>query len=93
MTKKIKFIVIYTTGKEVHGHYYTTCSYTYLVPFLSDEDPDYPASELNTHGPTVHGWRSNVNCTSYPQELILKFHSPSSVARIQVLGHQFMIRE
>ena len=90
MPKKVKFSVIYTTGEDS-----VTFPFVCLInspPSFPDEDPDYPASELNSHGPTVHGWRSNKSCTAFPQELILKFHSPASVTSIQVLGHQFMIR-
>ncbi|XP_059615922.1 centrosomal protein of 104 kDa isoform X2 [Phlebotomus argentipes] len=65
----------------------------FSVIFATDEDSAFPASELNGHGPTVLGWRSSANSKIQPQELILKFHRPAKVCRIQVLGHQFMIPE
>ncbi|GAB0096765.1 Angiotensin-converting enzyme [Sergentomyia squamirostris] len=63
----------------------------FSVIFATDEDSTFPANELNTHGPTVQGWRSSANSIVHPQELILKFQYPARVCRIQVLGHQFMI--
>ncbi|XP_055681198.1 centrosomal protein of 104 kDa isoform X1 [Lutzomyia longipalpis] len=63
----------------------------FSVIFATDEDPNFPASELNSHGPTVQGWHSSANSKVNPQEIILKFHHPARVCRIQVLGHQFMI--
>lgn len=91
----------------------------------SGEDLDYPASELNTHGPTVQGWRSPRESLSSPppptsnggaavtapsdsatspvdtvattapcmQEIVLRFQQAANISRIQVLTHQFMIRE
>lgn len=54
----------------------------------------FPASELNSHGPTVQGWRSA------PQEeapeihdIILRFQKPAKVHRIQLLAHQYLIRK
>lgn len=111
-----------------------------ITIFKSGEDLDYPASELNTHGPTVQGWRSprddslrspparppsvprpppptaqptssssssggspplpgQQTSTAVPasaacvQEIVLRFQQPANICRIQVLAHQFMIRE
>lgn len=58
----------------------------------SGEDDHHRASELNAHGPTVRGWQSAEDCT-YPQELILQLHCTATVEKIQVLAHQFLIRE
>lgn len=95
MSKKVKFIVIYTTGEGIAilsakqlNNYWKSSLF-----IIKDEDPNFPANELNTHGPTSQGWRSNRSCSVYPQELILKFNTPAAVTRIQVLGHQFMIRK
>jgi hypothetical protein len=59
---------------------------------LSGEDESYRASELNSHGPTVVGWQSAPEC-SYPQELILQLQSTATVQKIQVLAHQYLIRQ
>lgn len=59
---------------------------------VSGEDEHYRASELNTHGPTVLGWQSAREC-SYPQELILQLHSTATIQKIQVLAHQYLIRQ
>ncbi|XP_065358170.1 centrosomal protein of 104 kDa isoform X2 [Calliphora vicina] len=63
------------------------------VVFASDEDPNFPASELNTHGPTVHGWRSAVGSTITPHDIVLRFHKPAKICRIQLLAHQYLIPE
>ncbi|XP_059220583.1 centrosomal protein of 104 kDa isoform X2 [Stomoxys calcitrans] len=63
------------------------------VVFASDEDPNYPASELNTHGPTVHGWRSAPNSSITPHDIVLRFHKPAKIYRIQLLAHQYLIPE
>jgi hypothetical protein len=59
---------------------------------VSGEDEHYRASELNTHGPTVLGWQSAREC-SYPQELILQLHATATIHKIQVLAHQYLIRQ
>ncbi|CRK99639.1 CLUMA_CG012950, isoform A [Clunio marinus] len=64
--------------------------------FSSDEDlPQYPASELNSHGPSVFGWRSkqDPNNEKAPKEIVLKFQFPAKIYKIQVLAHQFLIPE
>ncbi|CAD7086006.1 unnamed protein product [Hermetia illucens] len=61
------------------------------VVFASGEDPDFPASELNTHGPTVHGWRSPPESATTPFDIILRFQKPAKICRIQVLAHQYLI--
>ncbi|XP_053957990.1 centrosomal protein of 104 kDa [Anastrepha ludens] len=63
------------------------------VVFASDEDPAFPASELNTHGPTVHGWRSAPHSSITPHDIVLRFHKPAKICRIQILAHQFLIPE
>ncbi|KRG03228.1 centrosomal protein of 104 kDa isoform X1 [Drosophila mojavensis] len=63
------------------------------VVFASDEDPGFPASELNTHGPTVHGWRSAVDSGVSTHDIILRFHQPAKIYRIQLLAHQYLIPE
>lgn len=60
---------------------------------LSDEEPEYPVSELNSHGPAVQGWRCKADSSLSPKEIILRFDKPAVVCRIQVLAHQYMIRE
>nr|CAD7256817.1 unnamed protein product [Timema shepardi] len=56
------------------------------------EEDRHRATELNAHGPTVRGWQSSRNC-SYPQELVFQLHHIATVQRIQVLAHQYLIRE
>ncbi|XP_041448404.1 centrosomal protein of 104 kDa isoform X1 [Drosophila obscura] len=63
------------------------------VVFASDEDPNFPASELNTHGPTVHGWRSTVDGNLTTHDIILRFQQPAKIYRIQLLAHQYLIPE
>ncbi|XP_053696322.1 centrosomal protein of 104 kDa [Sabethes cyaneus] len=65
----------------------------FKVVFASDEDSDYPASELNSHSPTVHGWRSNPTSPVSPKEIVLRFFNPARIVRIQVLAHQYYIPE
>ncbi|KAM8714963.1 hypothetical protein ACLKA7_002071 [Drosophila subpalustris] len=57
------------------------------------EDSCFPASELNTHGPTVHGWRSAVGSGLGTHDIILRFHQPAKIYRIQLLAHQYLIPE
>ncbi|XP_034667177.1 centrosomal protein of 104 kDa isoform X2 [Drosophila subobscura] len=63
------------------------------VVFASDEDVNFPASELNTHGPTVHGWRSTVGGSLATHDIILRFQQPAKIYRIQLLAHQYLIPE
>lgn len=61
--------------------------------FFSDEEPEYPSSELNGHGPAVVGWRCRPNSPLLPKEIIIRFEKPAVICRIQVLAHQCMIPE
>ncbi|KRJ99174.1 centrosomal protein of 104 kDa isoform X1 [Drosophila yakuba] len=63
------------------------------VVFASDEDINFPASELNNHGPTVHGWRSAPNGSLTSHDIILRFQHPAKIYRIQLLAHQYLIPE
>ncbi|KAG4074994.1 hypothetical protein HA402_014573 [Bradysia odoriphaga] len=63
------------------------------VIFVSDEDLDFPSNELNSHGPTVQGWRNHPESVIPNQEIILRLHNPAQICRIQVLAHQFLIPE
>ncbi|XP_055298769.1 centrosomal protein of 104 kDa isoform X2 [Sitodiplosis mosellana] len=65
----------------------------FSVIFATDEEPEYPSSELNSHGPAVVGWRCRPNSTLSPKEIILRFEKPAVICRIQVLAHQCMIPE
>lgn len=60
---------------------------------FADEDAGFAASELNTHGPTVHGWRSAAGSGLGTHDIILRFHQPAKIYRIQLLAHQYLIRE
>ncbi|XP_049547873.1 centrosomal protein of 104 kDa isoform X1 [Anopheles darlingi] len=66
---------------------------SFKVVFATDEDSEYPASELNSHSPTVHGWRSNADSVVNPKEIVLRFLHPARIVRIQVLAHQYYIPE
>ncbi|KAL5282042.1 CEP104 family protein [Megaselia abdita] len=63
----------------------------YSVSFVSDEDLLFPASELNSHGPSVYGYRSVSDSKADSHELVLKFLKPALVRRIQILAHQYII--
>lgn len=39
------------------------------------------------------GWRCRQDSTITPKEIILRFHKPAVICRIQVLAHQYMIRK
>lgn len=67
-------------------------NHTFFVLIL-DEETEFPSSELNGHGPTVIGWRCKPDSTLSPKEIILRFEKPAVICRIQVLAHQYMIRE
>lgn len=71
----------------------TRFPFVFHLIIKTDEDSEYPSSELNSHGPAVVGWRSKADSTLEPKEIILRFDKPAIVCRIQVLAHQFMIRE
>ncbi|CAF3616574.1 unnamed protein product [Adineta steineri] len=62
----------------------------FQVVYSSSSDEQYPASELNHHGPLVKGWQSSRFC-SYPQELILQFEHAVRLRRVQLLAHQYLI--
>ncbi|KAI5699696.1 hypothetical protein M8J75_007080 [Diaphorina citri] len=64
----------------------------FTVIYCSSEDEQFPPSELNHHGPTVRGWKSQKHC-SFPQNLILKLERSAIVNQIQILAHQFLIPE
>ncbi|XP_060647977.1 centrosomal protein of 104 kDa isoform X1 [Drosophila nasuta] len=63
------------------------------VVFATDEDAAFPASELNNHGPTVHGWRSAVDSGLSTHDIIFRFQQPAKIYRIQLLAHQYLIPE
>uniref|UniRef100_A0A8D8T2D6 Centrosomal protein of 104 kDa n=1 Tax=Cacopsylla melanoneura TaxID=428564 RepID=A0A8D8T2D6_9HEMI len=64
----------------------------FTVINCSSEDEQFPPSELNHHGPTVRGWKSQKHC-SFPQNIILKLERSAMVNQIQILAHQFLIPE
>jgi centrosomal protein CEP104 len=60
----------------------------FRVVHFSSEDPDFPASQLNTVHPTTKGWQS-VRFASYPQELGFEMlDGYVNIHQIQVLNHQ-----
>ncbi|XP_030760199.1 centrosomal protein of 104 kDa [Sitophilus oryzae] len=62
----------------------------FTVIHSSSEDSRYRVSELNVHGPTVKGWRSEKEC-QYPQEVVLQLERKCSLNKIQILAHQYLI--
>ena len=43
-----------------------------IISHVPPKDPEFPASELNTHSPQTKGWQTPPFC-DYPQELGLMF--------------------
>ncbi|XP_075539654.1 centrosomal protein of 104 kDa [Dermacentor variabilis] len=62
----------------------------FSVVQVSAEDENFPASELNLHGPTVKGWLSKKYST-YPQEIVIQMETKCRICRIQILSHQYCI--
>ncbi|KAL3215826.1 hypothetical protein MRX96_033441 [Rhipicephalus microplus] len=62
----------------------------FSVVQVSAEDENFPASELNLHGPTVKGWLSKKYST-YPQEIVIQLETKCRICRIQILSHQYCI--
>ncbi|KAA0149046.1 hypothetical protein FNF31_07287 [Cafeteria roenbergensis] len=61
------------------------------VAFVSGQDPEYPASELNVHSPETRGWAS-PQFSEFPVELGLKFlRAPVRMQQLQILSHQSKI--
>ncbi|CAL8070597.1 unnamed protein product [Orchesella dallaii] len=64
----------------------------FRVIHATSEDPSFPSSELERHGPGVNGWRS-AKAATFPQELILQLESRAKLGHIQILAHQYIIPE
>ena len=63
----------------------------FRVSYSSSEDPGYPSSELNEHGPRTLGWQSLKFC-DYPQEVGFELlEGEMLLSQIQLLSHQFKI--
>ena len=59
--------------------------------YFSEEDPEYPAEELNVHSPHTRGWQSGRFC-EYPQELGLQISGGiHKLSQVQILSHQSKI--
>lgn len=94
MAKKIAFNVVFATGLLIPNNEARLKIIHHIQKCISaDEESEFPSSELNTHGPTVIGWRSHSDNTITPKEIVLRFHKPAVICRIQVLAHQYMIRK
>lgn len=63
------------------------------ITLFIDEDLLFPASELNSHGPSVYGYRSLGDSKADSHEIVLRFQNPDLVCRIQILAHQYIIRK
>lgn len=57
---------------------------------VTGEDEEFPASELNSHAPTVKGWQSSRFCP-YPQEIIIQLEFKARITKIQLLSHHYLI--
>ena len=59
------------------------------------EEPGFPSTELERHGPTINGWKSSksVSANALEHELILQFESRARLGHIQLLAHQYLIRK
>lgn len=86
MPKRISFRAINVTSEYL----ILLCSRIRFFYILAEE-VKFKLSELNTHGPTVRGWRSEKNC-DYPQEIILNLERRCILNKIQILVHQYLIR-
>ena len=66
-----------------------------LLLVLAGEQPGFPSSELERHGPTINGWKTSkaVSATALEHELILQFESRARLGHIQLLAHQYLIRK
>ncbi|KAL1513775.1 hypothetical protein ABEB36_003140 [Hypothenemus hampei] len=64
--------------------------FEFVVKTVTSEDSKFRYTELNSHGPTVKGWRSEKNC-EFPQEIVLQITKKCVLNKIQILAHQFLI--
>ena len=62
----------------------------FQVVYATGSDDEYSSSSLESHGPSVKGWRSERFCV-YPQELVLQLPSVIRVRKLQILSHQYLI--
>ncbi|CAH8485595.1 unnamed protein product [Heterobilharzia americana] len=62
----------------------------FRVVYVSSQDENFPATELNHHHPATKGWVSTRFC-AYPQQLILALEGRANFRKIQVLCHQYLI--
>lgn len=58
------------------------------IVYATSEDSNYPACELNSHGPASRGWRSSGQP---PHELLLRLTSIASVHKLQLLAHHQLV--
>ena len=63
----------------------------FRVCYVSGEDTEFLATELNTHSPATKGWQTPQFC-EYPQEIGLAFEDgPAQLSQLQILSHQSKI--
>jgi hypothetical protein len=99
MAKRIPFSCVFASGWWTFVSCRVLASFNHLFPPQKTPDeelPQYPASELNSHGPSMLGWRSKLTDASAdltPKEIVLKFNYPAKIYKIQVLAHQYLIRK
>ncbi|KAL9875202.1 centrosomal protein of 104 kDa isoform 3-T3 [Glossina fuscipes fuscipes] len=86
-------MAVHAILRLTYSHYFLSKANYKLRIGSKNEDSNFPASELNTHGPTVQGWRSALGSSLIPHDIILRFQTPAKVCRIQLLAHQYLIPE
>ena len=72
--KQLKFQLVHYSGevRVLIGKMRCRDLTGYRYCFWLLQDPEFPASELNTHSPQTKGWQTPPFC-DYPQELGLVF--------------------
>ena len=58
----------------------------YTIIGASSKDPDHPLEKISSNNPQ-DGWHSARFC-SYPQEIIIEFHSRVNIKQINILIHE-----
>eukprot|EP00116_Pleurobrachia_bachei_P001777 sb/3462039/ len=60
------------------------------VVYATGSDDDFSSSALESHGPSVKGWRSERFCI-YPQEIVVQLPSAIRLRKLQILSHQYLV--
>lgn len=67
-------------------------SLNYKLVGASSEDPNHPLFSILSNSQDIanEGWHS-VRFCSFPQEILLNFHSPVRLREINIVFHQYLI--